>query len=168
MPDNIDWKNTTAHGEGGYYSRIFLNVKGREPEGTIEPNDYEKVRNRIKALLEATTDKEGKSLGTRVLKPEEIYATTNGFPPDLIVYFGDLRWRSIGSIGHNEIHTAGNDTGLDDANHAPEGILIMKDGNRSRASGERRTGMSILDVFPTLLDAFNLPGDPSLRGRIIR
>ena len=29
----IDWSRTVAWGEGGYYSRIFLNVEGREPEG---------------------------------------------------------------------------------------------------------------------------------------
>ena len=31
----IDWSKTAAWGEGGYYSRIFLNVAGREPEGTV-------------------------------------------------------------------------------------------------------------------------------------
>src|SRR5204862_3051178 len=40
----IDWGKTRAWGDGGYYGRLFLNVKGREPSGTIHPADYERVR----------------------------------------------------------------------------------------------------------------------------
>ncbi len=29
----IDWSRTIAWGDGGYYGRCFLNVKGREPQG---------------------------------------------------------------------------------------------------------------------------------------
>ncbi|MFQ6099205.1 MAG: alkaline phosphatase family protein, partial [Armatimonadota bacterium] len=35
---DIDWKNTTAWAWGGYHSRVFLNVKGREVEGKIDPS----------------------------------------------------------------------------------------------------------------------------------
>ncbi len=31
----IDWPRTVCWGEGGYYSRIFFNVKGREPQGIV-------------------------------------------------------------------------------------------------------------------------------------
>ncbi len=48
-----------AWGEGGYYSRIFLNVKGREPEGVIDPADYERVREELRKGLEAITDEKG-------------------------------------------------------------------------------------------------------------
>jgi len=32
----VDWSKTRAWGWGGYYARIFFNVKGREPEGIID------------------------------------------------------------------------------------------------------------------------------------
>ena len=35
-------------------------------------------------------DEEGKNIGTKVFKPEEIYKEVKNIPPDLIVYFGDL------------------------------------------------------------------------------
>ena len=38
-------------------------------------------------------------MGTRVLKPEELYPEVHGVAPDLFVYFGDLRWRSVGTLG---------------------------------------------------------------------
>ncbi|MGE5139327.1 MAG: sulfate adenylyltransferase, partial [Rudaea sp.] len=40
----VNWNKTRAWGEGGYYSRIFLNVQGREPNGVIPVDQYEKVR----------------------------------------------------------------------------------------------------------------------------
>ena len=33
----IDWSRTRAWGDGGYYGRLFMNVRGREPAGTIDP-----------------------------------------------------------------------------------------------------------------------------------
>src|SRR3990172_9483356 len=60
----IDWSRTKAWGEGGYYSRIFFNVRGREPEGIIPQEDYEKFRNEIKAKLEAMTDEKGNRIDT--------------------------------------------------------------------------------------------------------
>jgi predicted AlkP superfamily phosphohydrolase/phosphomutase len=36
----IDWSKTIAWGDGGYYGRLFMNVKGREPQWTIDPRDY--------------------------------------------------------------------------------------------------------------------------------
>jgi len=50
---NIDWNKTRAWGEGGYYARIFLNVKGREPNGVIDPDQYETVRDELKTKIEA-------------------------------------------------------------------------------------------------------------------
>jgi predicted AlkP superfamily phosphohydrolase/phosphomutase len=29
--DDVDWPRTKAWGEGGYYGRVFINVRGREP-----------------------------------------------------------------------------------------------------------------------------------------
>ena len=51
--------------------------------------------------IEAMVDHEGKPLGNKALKPEETYLDTKGVAPDLIVIFGELRWRSVGSLGHH-------------------------------------------------------------------
>ena len=40
---DVDWEKTKVWSEGGYYARVFLNVKGREPQGVIDPADYEVV-----------------------------------------------------------------------------------------------------------------------------
>lgn len=164
----IDWPHTLAWGEGGYYSRIFLNVKGREPQGAIEKGEYERVREELKEKLESITDEEGRNIGTRVLKPDEIYPVTNGIPPDLIVYFGNLRWRSVGSIGFNTIHTFENDTGPDDANHAEKGIFIFYNPQKGKAKNSLQLSeISIYDIAPTILHLLDIKVPPDMEGRVI-
>ncbi len=162
----VDWKRTMAWGEGGYYSRIFLNVKGREPEGVVEPSDYERVREDLRKGLEAITDGQGVNIGTKVYKPEDVYPESKRIPPDPIVYFGDLSWRSVGSIGLGSTLTFENDTGPDDANHDTHGIFIMKgQGVESRG---RREGLNLLDVAPTVLHQMGLEVPADMEGKVIR
>lgn len=161
----VDWSKTVCWGEGGYYSRIFMNVKGREPQGAVEPADYEKVRDRIRDLLEGLGDEGGRPIGTRAFKPEEIYRKVNGVPPDLLVYFGDLAWRSAGTVGTGALHIFENDTGPDDANHAQQGLFIL---NGPGVAPGRREGVSLYDVAPTVLSTLGIPVPGDMVGREIR
>ncbi len=123
----VDWRRTVAWGIGGYCGRIFLNVAGREPQGTIARGDYERVREDLKQRLLAMRGPDGRPLGNLVYRPEELYAEVNNVAPDLIVLFGALGWRSLGSLGQPDLFAFENDTGPDDANHAQEGVWILSD-----------------------------------------
>jgi predicted AlkP superfamily phosphohydrolase/phosphomutase len=158
----IDWSKTKAWGDGGYYGRLFLNVEGREPNGTIPQADYEKVRDEIIEKVEAMVDHEGKPLRNKAHKPEELYTKQNGVAPDLIIIFGELRWRSVGSLGHGSIYTFENDTGPDEANHAERGIFIMD--NAPNQSTGRKEGLHLWDVHSTILDLFGLDPAPGALG----
>ena len=71
----VDWKRTVAWGEGGYYSRIFLNVKGREPEGVDDPSDYERVQGRDDGKgLKRSPMIRGSTSERKIFKPEEVYS----------------------------------------------------------------------------------------------
>jgi len=123
----VDWPKTKAWGEGGYYGRIFFNIKGREPNGVIEKKDREKFTKKLAAELKSIKYKNSTAKKTIVLRPVDIYREARGFPPDLFVFFGDLYWRSAASIGFNDIYAFENDTGPDDANHDYHGVFMMYD-----------------------------------------
>jgi predicted AlkP superfamily phosphohydrolase/phosphomutase len=161
-PDMIDWPKTRAWGEGGYYCRLFLNVEGREPEGVVPAADYDRVRDEIKAKLEALGDDEGNPIGTVAHKPEELYANPQGITPDLLVYFGGLYWRSIGTVGADAIHVFENDTGPDDANHAHEGLYILAADGVAPGPGEER---EIRDIAPTILELLGETVPADMEGR---
>lgn len=159
----IAWDRTVAWGEGGYYGRVFMNVRGREPNGVVPPERYEAVRDELVASLASIPDEVGRPLATRAFRPDRIYRATRGVAPDLMVYFDDLNWRSVGTVGLGGYHTFENDTGPDDANHAEQGIFILKGpGVAARGRlGER----SMLDLAPTILERFGVPVPADMQGR---
>jgi len=161
----VDWENTMVWGEGGYYGRIFMNVRGREPHGVIARQHYEYVRNELIRKLEDLRDEHGRNVHTKAFKPEEIYPSCNGIPPDLIVYYGDLSWRSIGSIGHGTIWARENDSGPDDANHSQYGIFIMRNGKTHLRM--RREGVTLYDIAPTILDYMGIKIPEVMEGKVL-
>jgi predicted AlkP superfamily phosphohydrolase/phosphomutase len=160
---SVDWSRTRVWSEGGYYARVFMNVKGREPNGTIEQRDYEKVRDDLKARLEATTDEDGRPLGTLVFRPEEVYRDVRNVAPDLIVHFGGLAWRSIGGVGYPGLHIQENDTGPDDCNHSQFGAFALA-APGCPLLGEIE-GAHLLDIAPTLLQLGGYDVPPTMQGR---
>lgn len=161
----IDWSKTKAWGWGGYYARIFINVEGREPQGTVPPEDYEKTLDELAEKLKQIHGPNGETFDNRVYKPEEIYDELNGDPPDLIVYLDDLYWRSAGTIGYAEPYLSENDTGPDDAVHSEYGVFILYD--PTKESGTELQNLNILDVAPTVLKILNVPVPKEMRGKAI-
>lgn len=162
---DVDWSKTRAWGEGGYYGRCFINVKGREPQGVVPPGELEAFKNELIAKLEALADHHGKVMGTRAYKPHSIYRKVNAVPPDLVVIFGDLNWRSVGSIGNSSLHVFENDTGPDDANHAQQGMYILA--HPSLPARGRVDGPSLYDLAPTCLKLLGISVPADMRGRTL-
>ncbi len=168
--DLVDWSATKAWSEGGYYARVFLNVKGREPSGIVDPGEYHSFRDHLAKLLADITDEQGCGMATRTLKPEEIFRSCKGVPPDLIVYFDDLNRRSIGTVGTGEVLKPVHDAGPDGANHDPDGIFIvtkMTDLRNGTKKGREIIGASLMDITPTILHEFGLAVPHHMGGRII-
>ena len=159
----IDWERTTAWAEGGYYARVFVNVVGREPSGVVPPSQLGAVRDNLRGQLEGARDDEGTRIPVSARIPEEHYRQTRGFPPDLMIYFDDLKLRAIGSIGGGRLIVTENDTGPDTCNHDWNGIFVMAGGGTpARGSVE---GAEIYDVAPTVLGVFGVQRPPGILGR---
>ncbi|MBI3591051.1 MAG: alkaline phosphatase family protein [Candidatus Melainabacteria bacterium] len=162
----IDWAKTKVWGSGGYYARIFMNVQGREPNGMIPLSEYKKFRAELKEKIENIKDEQGKKLATVAYIPEDIYKEVKRVPPDLIVIFDDLRWRSVGSVGIKSAYTYENDTGPDDANHAQEGMYMLCD-PKNNFSGKRDNNHHLMDIAPTVLDLLGVEVPKDMQGKSI-
>ncbi|NVM34387.1 MAG: alkaline phosphatase family protein [Candidatus Lokiarchaeota archaeon] len=163
---DIDWENTYAWGWGGYYARIFLNLKGREPNGIIEKEDYENWRDEIREKIKSIKDHNGNQMNTKVYKPEELFEIIRGDAPDLMVYFDDLNWRSAGTVGYESMYLDENDTGPDDAVHDWYGVYIIFDPKKK--IGKNLGEKSILDIAPTSLNILGLEIPFDMEGHIIK
>ena len=129
--------------------------------------DYERVRDDLAGALESIPAPDGRNIGTVAFRPEKIYKQVKGIPPDLLVYFGNLDWRAVGSLGVGDIYTFENDTGPDDANHAQQGLFILYDPARE-GNGGKRMDAQIMDIAPTVLDLMGLPVPRDMNGNVIK
>ncbi len=82
-----------------------------------------------------------------------------------MLYFGDLRWRSAGTLGHPGLFLTDNDTGPDDAVHSFDGLFAFADPRYSEMA--HLPPQKILDMAPTLLRHLGVPVPAAMQGRPI-
>jgi predicted AlkP superfamily phosphohydrolase/phosphomutase len=149
--DQVDWRRTSAWADGGYVGRIHFNVEGREPLGVVLPRDVD--------ALADTIARTPAPVPLRFGKPRAMYRATNGFAPALQVEAAELTMRCLASVGHDQLISAANDGGPDDANHGRDGVVLSP---QRLALGD---APDLYDVTPTVLAWLGLERPASLRGR---
>jgi predicted AlkP superfamily phosphohydrolase/phosphomutase len=164
----IDWSRTQAYALG--MAGIYLNRKGREARGIVEPGDAVRgLKSRIAEDLESLEDPvcPGWKPVARVYDADTIYRgpfAENG--PDLVVGWARgyrVAWETViggvqGTVfSDNEGHWVGDHAV--DPDLVP-GVLFC---NR-RIDAERP---EIIDIAPTVLDLFGVPVPPSVDGRVL-
>ncbi|MCG8555401.1 MAG: alkaline phosphatase family protein [Proteobacteria bacterium] len=159
----VDWSRTRAWAEGGYYGRVYLNLRGREPHGPIAPEHYERERALLADRLRAVPQPGAGVVGADVVLPSQAYRQVSGLPPDLLVFFENLAYRCIGSLGMRCIVTRDNDRGRDGCNHAWEGIWILA-GAGTQQRG-RIEGLEIYDVAPTVSALLGVAAPDGILGK---
>jgi predicted AlkP superfamily phosphohydrolase/phosphomutase len=157
----VDWGRTRAWGEGGYHARICLNIAGRERQGCVASADTAALKAQLADELAQLPGPAGETLQHRVIDPALAYRNRVGLPPELMVFFDDLGYRAIGSVGHRSHYSTTNDTGPDACNHDWDGIFVAA-GPQVSARGSQ-TGLDNADVTPTIMGLMNLAA-PELPG----
>lgn len=165
-PDLIDWSKTKAWGYGGYYGRLCLNIKGREPQGIVPRNKAENLRNEIIQKIREMKNPDGVLMNNKVFKPQKRYTKIKNIPPDLLIYFGNLYWRSVGTVGNGTCFVHENDTGPDGANHDYNGIFIAGIKQEGVYRFEQVQRLHITDVAPTILNLFQVPLMKGILGKV--
>ncbi|MGA9839037.1 MAG: alkaline phosphatase family protein [Thermoplasmata archaeon] len=163
---DVDWDRTTVWGSGGYYARIFFNIRGREARGIVALDQVPALRRHLEDDLQRIPAPDGEMLDVDLLDPASLYHEVRGDAPDLMLYFGDLKWRSAGTMGYPSLFLRENDTGPDDAVHSWNGVFVWYDPEREGPAGELPT-QQIRDVAPTILEYLGVPLPAHLQGRPI-
>ncbi len=168
---DIDWAKTRVFSRGKE-GEIYVNLKGRDPQGIVEPGvEYEALRDtvieRLSGLIDPAT---GKQAVDRVYRREELFKGPNvGSTPDLIIAWRDTayqptesdrdrdavfvdRWRE-----YMEWPTTGS--------HRVDGIFFAKGPGIRR--DQQIKGAGIVDLMPTWLSALGQPAPEKLEGRVL-
>ncbi len=159
----IDWSRTLAYGNDAD-DFIRINLKGREPQGIVAPEDYEALRDHIIERLYAWRDpKSGRPLVEKVWKREEIYFGPFVDKADDIL----IRWADFVPQGLD-------DGGLErprqffdqiSGGHKPNGILIMR--GPGIMPGTTIEGAELIDMPPTILHLLGEPVPAIMDGKVL-
>jgi predicted AlkP superfamily phosphohydrolase/phosphomutase len=169
--DDVDWSRTVAYSIG-HVGQIYVNLKGREPEGVVEPGEaYERVRRQIidslhelrhpetkQPLVDANAPHAGLIPGDEVTHGP--YAAQG---PDLHLVMDGYRTIAFPLFATDSKIVTRQIRG-DSGCHRMHGILIAWGPEiRSKALSNAR----ILDLAPTILHLLGLPVPGDMDGRVL-
>jgi predicted AlkP superfamily phosphohydrolase/phosphomutase len=171
----IDWTQTQAYSEETpYYPSIWINLKGREPMGLVDPQDYEQVRDRLITQLAAWRNPQsGKKMIRRVHRREELYAGPHvEKAPDLTLEWeldNGYSYLFRPSTGRRRppVHKldAHERRRVKSGDHRDEGIFLAIGPHFTAASEIQEAG--ILDLAPTILYLLGLAIPPEMDGKVL-
>jgi len=164
---NVDWERTQAYSYGRHYGSLFLNVKGREPRGLIEPGaSYERARDEIAAAVLAYRDPQlGRPLVSRVIRREEVYHGARfEEAPDLILIPWDEAdiFYGLSDFGSSRIW---DQTYRYSGMHRDNGVLAVCGPGIRR--GAQPVSPNIVDLAPTILHLLGQQVPDDMDGRVL-
>ena len=152
---------------GNILGMIYLNVKGREPQGCVEPGaEYDALRERLMAELRAEVSPHtGQPLFAKVEKGNEVFAGVyQPHGPDIVCTPHDWRYQVFGYqdfVSNRFVETYSEMTG----HHRMDGILFGK--GPLFKSGEWLDTCKLVDLAPTILHLLGLPVPSDMDGRVL-
>ena len=159
LPQAVNWQKTKAFttirstGEG-----VSINLAGREPDGIVDPADFEKVRDHVMEALGAFVDpKTGRKPVKAIYRREEIFKGKHSdSAPDVLMEPAE---------GYSLTHakSAIEDADWVSGDHRPQGVIV--------AVGPKVTPFEepplLIDLAPTILAALDAPGSIEHTGRVL-
>ena len=173
LMSKIDWTRTQAYalGAGG---NIYINLVGREPNGSIAAGDeFDSICEQVTEHLHTLSDPEtGKALVKQVHRGTTLY---NGpyadQAPDLVIEWSDYGFWGRGRYD-SDAPTFEKISQLDfseqplTGSHRPEGIFIAAGPAIQAASVP--DSPRLIDIAPTVLTLLGIDRPPNMDGRLLR
>jgi predicted AlkP superfamily phosphohydrolase/phosphomutase len=144
---------------------IRLNLKGRDPNGIVEPRDYDLIcENLTQELMTLTEPGSGRPAVTKIHRRRETHRGPFGeqIMPDLFVEWADLQIESLysprfGDLGYMRAERA--------ASHRPRGMFLAR--GAGLPVDQRIEGGNARDLTPTLMSWMDEPIPTGMEGRVL-
>jgi predicted AlkP superfamily phosphohydrolase/phosphomutase len=161
----VNWSKTKVWATG-YTGQIYLNVKGREAQGFVDPSEYNSLLDELAEKFKKIPDENGKPLKTTVFKRDDIHQGALAiYGPDMFMNFDECRWNISEEVGYGKGNIYSFDTplGPDDGGHGFYGYFCAA-GPGVPAEGEK-SGASLIDIAPTVLTMMNEKVPDEMEGK---
>ncbi|WP_232688725.1 alkaline phosphatase family protein [Halobacterium zhouii] len=159
--EHVDFSESAAFMRSRVECGVRLNVAGREPDGVVDPDEYEAVRADVIDELAALRLPDGGPVFDRVLPREAVFdGPYVEDAPDVVLV--PANWNQFLSAS---IHGERFGDPSEPYNHKPHGVVAAA-GDGVTASADPG-GAHLLDVAPTVLAAFGLPVADHMDGSVL-
>lgn len=172
---NIDWTRTKAYAVGTM-GNVYLNVRGREPQGIVEPGEYEKTRAEVMDAMRSLSDPETREpIFDFVYRREEIYrGDMLPLAPDVVgvidgpYHVAAVDWRDAASSRAVVQKVGGELLFVSDTSgqHRMDGILVAS-GAGIRGQAEFKVQPQLIDLTPTVLQLLGEAIPEDMDGRVL-
>ncbi|MBI3941647.1 MAG: alkaline phosphatase family protein [Chloroflexi bacterium] len=186
----VDWNRTRAYYAGLTAEGIFVNLKGREPQGIVTPGqEYEAVRQQvIDGLLALRDPQNGAPVVAAIYRREELYdGPMVANLPDVVFSMGNLPYLPSERLATPNEVVAPLPLQAGGGRHRPDGILLGVGPEMGPAGSYNRQGpvgfplssgeeiddmtvdprASIVDMAPTVLYLLGLPIPAEMDGKVL-
>jgi predicted AlkP superfamily phosphohydrolase/phosphomutase len=164
----LDWRRTRAYlAHVGIYGFVYLNLRGREPQGVVAPEQFESVRNALRdRLLAERIPGSNEPLFPHVHKGEEIYSRKKELQlPDLILVPARGFFPRKKIVSGSCVRVTPKAVG---GVHDVDGVYAFSGPGVVVGQGlEPGPKAQIADFMPTLLAALGVPAPADLDGRVL-
>lgn len=164
--NDVDWSRTVAFSKGNY-GQLYVNLQGREPDGSVSEDDYDVVCDKLVERLKTIKDpKTGDQWVGQVFRRHEIYSgpcVTDA--PDVAFLPQDMKYLPLGNADFTSNQFAVDAFGISGC-HRMHGVMIASGGPIKRAI--RAVDASIADVTPTILYLMGEEVPEDIDGRLLR
>jgi predicted AlkP superfamily phosphohydrolase/phosphomutase len=190
----IDWSRTKAFPLEPCHAHIFVNLKGRDPDGTVDLKDYEKVQEEIiDALLSMRDPKNGQRVVELAIPKREagtlgvfeqqgfqrigdvLFALKPQYMANPFVYPAAVKYRDgterliMNPEGYEPAQLHRNFTGVHlclPACHEMHAAVILGGGGVKKK--ERGYPMSVIDLAPTIAHLMGTPIPKHAEGNVLK
>lgn len=163
----VDWEQTTAYSIGKA-GDLYLNLEGREPQGSVPESEYEHVREELAEDLRGLTHPEtGESVVDSITPREDHFeGPYTEIAPDLLVSLKD-GYFSLGYLFEDQLFMRNDRTDTPFVTGIEDGPGILCQAGSSFATRESTPDIGLIDYVPTLLHALDLELPSDVDGRVV-
>jgi predicted AlkP superfamily phosphohydrolase/phosphomutase len=164
--DDVDWSQTVAYSIG-HVGQIYVNLRGREPDGIVEPGEqYETVKQRvIDALHQLRHPETGRPLMDRVIPSDQVVHGPHAHRgPDLHLVMDGYQTIAFPLFATDRRIVTRQIRG-DSGCHRLHGVFIAQGPEIQR--GKTVENPHIMDLAPTILHLMGLPVLEDMDGRVL-